>query len=86
MKHEDLKSNDIVIFKRYCDILEEEDFQDGNVIAVYPEHGEVDICWLEGFKSRTDSVKYEKVIAKYDTNGEHMRFGAYSGKSILLDS
>lgn len=86
MKHEDLISSDIVIFKRYCDILEKEDFQDGYVIAVYPEHSEVDICWLEGYKSRTDSVKYEKVIAKADTNGELMTFGAYSGKSILLNS
>jgi hypothetical protein len=44
LKHEDLKSNDIVIFKRYCDILKEEDYQDGNVIAVYPEYRQVDIC------------------------------------------
>jgi hypothetical protein len=33
-----------------------------------------------------DSVGYEKVIARYDDNGEEMRFGAYSGKSILLNS
>lgn len=86
MKCEELKSNDIVIFKRYCDILEREDFQDGNIIAVYPEREEVDICWLEGYKSRTDSVKYEKVIAKFDINGKPMKFGIYSGKSILLNS
>ena len=86
MKHEELNSNDIVIFKRYCDILEKEDFQDGNVIAVYPERREIGICWLEGYKSRTDSIEYEKVIAKYDTNGKPMKFGVYSGTSILLDN
>ncbi|NFH01317.1 hypothetical protein FC831_13700 [Clostridium botulinum] len=86
MKHEDLKSGDIVIFKRYSDTLEEETFQDGNVIGVYPEIKEVDIVWLEGYKSKSDSVKYEKVIAKYDKNGKHMKFGIYSGNSVLLDN
>lgn len=85
MKHEDLKQNDIVIFKRYCDILEREDYQDGNVVAINPERKEVDICWLEGYSSRVDSIKYDKVIAKYNKEGEYMTFGAYKGNSILLE-
>lgn len=84
MKHEDLKEDDIVIFKRYCDILDKEDYQDGSVVAVHPERKEVSICWLEGYSSRSDFVKYDKVIAKYDKNGENMTFGAYRGNSILL--
>ncbi|WP_252251208.1 hypothetical protein [Clostridium sp. VAP52] len=86
MKHEDLKSGDIVIFKRYSNTLEEETFQDGYVIGVYTERKEVSICWLEGYKSRSDLIKYENVVAKYDKNGEHMKFGIYSGNSVLLDS
>lgn len=85
MKHEDLKREDIVIFKRYDDILEREDYQDGNVIAVHPERNEVAICWLEGYSSRSDSIKYDKVVAKYDKDGEYMAFGSYRGNSILLD-
>jgi hypothetical protein len=86
LKHEDLKQNDIVIFKRYCDILEREDFQDGSVIAVYPEIQKVAISWLEGYKSRVDEVEYIKVIAKYDPNGKSMKFGVFSGNSVLLES
>lgn len=84
MKHEYLKNQDIVIFKRYNDILEEDSYEDGFVIGVYPSHKEVDICWLEGYSSRTDSVKYEDVIAKSDDKGEYMSLGCFSGKFILI--
>lgn len=84
MKHEDLKEDDIVMFKRYDNLLDREDYQDGNVIAIYPECKEVDVCWLEGYQSRCDSVKYDKVIAKYDKDGEYMTFGNYKGNSVLL--
>lgn len=84
MKHEDLKNQDIVIFKRYNALLEEDCYEDGFVINVYPSHEEVDICWLEGYSSRTDSIKYKDVIAKADDNGEHMDLGDFSGKFILI--
>lgn len=86
MKVEDLKPGDIVIFKRYCEILKKEDYQDGNVIKVYPEDKRVDILWLEGYKSMLDSVNFNNVIAKHDKDGAYMKFGVYSGKSILLKS
>jgi len=85
MKYEELKHGDIIIFKRYCDIRKEESFQDGVVIAVHIKIKEINIGWLEGYKSRSDSVKYEKVIAKYDENGKNMRFDNITGKSILLN-
>lgn len=84
MKHKNLKQSDIVLFKRYCDILGKEDYQDGSVIAVYPEIQKVSISWLDGYSSRVDEVEYEKVVAKYDDNGEYMDFGSYRGNSILL--
>lgn len=87
MKHEELKQGDIVIFKirLFPDLQEEEDFHDGNVIAVYPEMKKVCICYLEGYKSRSDEFPYEKVVAKYDENGERMKFGCLSGPSVLLE-
>lgn len=84
MKRDDLKVNDTVIFKRYSDILKEETFQDGHVLFVIPEQKLVSICWLEGYKSRAKEIPYEKVIAKHDVRGEVMKFGIYSGNSILL--
>lgn len=86
MKHEELKENDLVIFKRYCDILKKNDYQDGNVIRVRPDSKMVDICWLEGYQSRIDTIDYKNVIAKHDRNGQVMRFGAYVGNSVLLKS
>lgn len=86
MKHENLKSEDIVIFKRYCDILEKETFQDGSVLSVNLKRKTVSILWLEGYKTRQDDVVFDKVVAKYDKNGEHMKFGVYSGKSVLLNA
>lgn len=85
MKYKNLKSEDIVIFKRYCDILKEETFQDGNVLSVNPERKTVSILWLEGYKSRQDDIEFKKIVAKYDENGEYMNFGVYSGKSVLLN-
>lgn len=84
MKHEELKDDDIVMFKRYDNALDREEWQDGNVISVHPERKEVSVCWLEGYSSRSDFIKYDKVIAKYDKKGENMTFGAYSGNSTLL--
>ncbi|MBW9154274.1 hypothetical protein [Clostridium estertheticum] len=84
MKHKDLKQGDIVIFKLYDNEDKEESFKDGSVISVYSERKEVSISYLDGYKSRSDDVAFDKVIAKFDTNGEHMVFGNLSGTSILL--
>lgn len=56
----------------------------GNVINVYPESKRVDVVYLEGYKSRTDTIPYNDMLAVYDENGELMSFGGVSGKSILL--
>lgn len=56
----------------------------GNVINVYPESKKVDVVYLEGYKSRSDTIPYNDMLAVYDENGEPMSFGGVSGKSILL--
>lgn len=84
MKCSDLKISTPVVFKTYSDILERKIPMDGNVIAVIPETRNVVVCWLEGYKSRTDNIPYEDMIAAHDPNGEMMRFENISGKSVLL--
>lgn len=56
----------------------------GNVINVYPESKRVDVVYLEGYKSRSDAIPYDDMLAVYDEDGEWMSFGGVSGKSILL--
>lgn len=85
MKHSELKSGDIVVFKMYCDILKREDFWDGYVVFVNEETKKVCISYLEGYKDRHDYIDYDKVVAKYDDDGEYMQFGNISGNSVLLN-
>ena len=85
MKHEDLKQDDIVIFKKYSNITNKEEFQDDNIIWIDKENKTISICYLEGYKSMNDVIPYNKVVAKYEPNGEYMRFGCYSGNSVLLE-
>ena len=85
MKHSNLNQGDIVIFRRYCDILERENYQDGSVIAVDLERQTVTISWLEGYKSRVDDVEFSKVVAKPSHDGDSMKLGVFSGKFFLLE-
>lgn len=84
MKHSELKRNDIVLFLKYNDILEKEDYQDGSIVSIYPEQQKADIVWLEGYSSWVDSISFSKIIAKYDKEGVEMSFGAYKGPSVLF--
>jgi hypothetical protein len=84
MKHADLKPNDLVIFKYFCDILGREDFQDGHVVYVDDKNKRVCVNYLEGHKSRSDDLPYERVVARFNPNGEHRVFGVLSGNSDLL--
>ena len=86
MKHSELKKGDIIIFKIYDNIKEKDDYQDGTIINVIPENKELDICWLDGYHSRVDTIKYDKAIAKHDANGICMKFGSLRGNSVLLEN
>ena len=62
-------------------------YNDGNVIYVDKDRETVCVCYLEGYKSRSDIIPFEKMIAKADENGEEMLFGGWiRGKSILLEA
>jgi len=85
MKCSELKQNDIVVFNVVVYAGEEEETFDGNVISVDNDNKSVSVCYLEGYKSRTDVIPFNKMIAKHDPNGEEMKFGGYiRGNSVLL--
>jgi len=85
MKPTELKQGEQVVFLIYDDICEKEVYDTGNVIYVDDENKRIGISYLEGYKSRSDDFNYNKVIAKYDKNGEYMNFNGIKGNSILID-
>lgn len=87
MKCSELKPKDIVVFNVTVYAGGKEEVYDGNVIYVDKERKTVCVCYLEGYKSRSDIIPFEKMIAKYDENGEEMLFGGWiRGKSVLLEA
>ena len=85
MKPTELKRYEQVVFLVYSDIFDKEIYEIGNVIYIDKERERIRINWLEGYKSRSEDFGYNKVIAKYDKNGEYMEFGNIKGNSILIN-
>lgn len=84
LKVKDLKPNDNVVFKADPYGEGREQYFDGHVINVYSKV--VFVSYLYGYKSMTDSIPYDKMIAKYDKeNGVELRFDNIVGESILLE-
>ena len=87
MKCSELKQGDVVVFNVTIYAGGKEEVYDGNVIYVDNERKTVCVCYLEGYKSRTDDIPFDKMIAKFDENGEEMLFGGWiRGKSVLLEA
>lgn len=84
MKCSELTRGKDVVFKRYSNIYKRKIAEMGTVIDVVPERKKVCIVWLEGYKSRTDFIPYEDMLAVGDENGEQMSFDNISGKAIAL--
>ena len=40
---------------------------------------------LEGYRDRDDAVPFADMLAKYDPEGEEMRFGHIHGPSVKLE-
>lgn len=83
-KCSDLKEMEQVVFRVDPYYQGNKEVFFGNVINVYPESKRVDVVYLEGYKSRSDAIPYDDMLAVYDEDGEWMSFGGVSGKSILL--
>lgn len=84
MKCSELKVNAQVVFKIYCDIYKRKIYEIGSVVYVLPNRREVCVCYLDGYKSRSENIPYEDMVACYDENGEMMSFNNIKGKSVLL--
>ena len=84
MKCSELKVNAQVVFKIYCDIYKRKIYEIGSVVYVLPNRREVCVCYLDGYKSRSENIPYEDMVACYDENGEMMSFDNIKGKSVLL--
>lgn len=84
MKCSELKENTKVVFKIYSDIYKDKIYEIGSVICIFPKTKKVCVCYLDGYKSLTEDIPYEDMVACYDDNGEMMSFDNIKGKSILL--
>lgn len=86
MKHKDLKENDLVLFKTYSDILNRDCTEVGNVIYVREDNKTVAISWLDGYQSRSEDIKFNKVITKIDKDeGEYGEIDGIRGRFIMLE-
>lgn len=85
MLHNELKQGEQVVFIQYCNILERDDYEMGNVIYVDEKRKVVAVSYLEGYKSRSDEFPFDKVVARYKRDGDHMYFGVIHGPSDLLE-
>ena len=86
MKHINLKENDLVLFKTYSDILNRDYVEVGNVIYVREDNKTVAISWLDGYQSRSEDIKFNKVIAKIDKDeGEYGEIDGIRGIFIMLE-
>ncbi|HEX5774543.1 MAG TPA: hypothetical protein VFY28_01100 [Candidatus Paceibacterota bacterium] len=57
---------------------------EGDVLYVRHERRIVCVCYLYGFKSLSDEVSYDDLLAIIDPAGEHMEIGNYAGRFIDL--
>lgn len=79
-----LQENEQVVFKVDPYHNNEKRVFDGSVIYVSPDRKQVCVCYLEGYKSRTDDIPYEDMLAVYDKEGNYMKFDNISGPSRKL--
>ena len=84
LKCSELKVNAQVVFKIYSNIFKRKIYEIGSVVYVLPNRREVCVCYLDGYKSRSENIPYEDMVACYDENGEMMSFNNIKGKSVLL--
>lgn len=62
---------------------EDESVFDGNVIRI--DKDTVVVSILYGYKSSTEDVKTDRIIAIYDPKGTHNKFHGYSGTGFVTE-
>lgn len=80
-----IKPNNIVICRIKDNISKEDDYWDCNVIGTYENF--VTVCYLEGYKSRTDNIQYKDIIAKVDQRRKWISLpnNIFKGQFLVFD-
>lgn len=78
-----LKENEQVVFLIHSNIYGKKIYEEGNVIYVTDTH--VCVCWLDGYKSRSNDIPFSDMVAVYNPEGEYMTFDYIKGPSDLLE-
>ena len=58
--------------------------EEGSVLFI--SRDQVDVLWLEGYKSRNDTVPLDQVLSVYDKNGPQMELFPFSGTGYLTEA
>lgn len=74
----DLKRGDKVLW------LHDGEVESGDVLFL--SENTVDVCWLEGYKSRNDAPTFGEILAVHRKDGEIIKLGAFSGNSFLTQA
>lgn len=85
VKTSELKPGMDIIFKKKADISDAREYENGTIISIDREAKYAGVNYLEGYKDRHDFVPLSDIAAVYDKEGEHMRFGAFSGPSAVVE-
>lgn len=58
----------------------------GNVeegTVLYTDDKQAHLCWLEGYRSRNDSVDFKDILSLHDKSAPEMSLHPFSGKGFL---
>ena len=81
-----LKKNEQVVFRTYSDIFGRKIYETGSVIYVLPNSKTVAVSYLDGYRSATEDIPYEDMVACYDDTGNYMEFDNIKGRSVFLSN
>lgn len=79
-----LQADAEVVFMAYSAIHKRKVPEVGTVSWVDEDEKTIAVVWLDGYKSRTEDVPYEDMLAVYDKTGTEMSFGCFRGPSAKL--
>lgn len=58
--------------------------EEGTVLSVYGDC--VDLCWLEGYRSRNDTVQMADILSVHDPKGPEMYLRPFQGKGYFTEA
>lgn len=73
-----LKEGSIVLWP-YRDNVEE-----GSIVGIYDD--QVNLCWLDGYKSRNDTVDISELLMLHDKKGPEHSLSIFTGRGYLTEA